>query len=364
MLTKYDEMLCHQIVSTFDRVDTSAREWTERIWLSAHDTTGKFHLVAGFGHYPNRNIMDAFTCFAVEGKTQYAVRASRELRPQLDEVKVGPFSYDVVEALKKVRCSLDENEHGLSYEIEFEGSMPPHEEEPQFSVSRGRVMENVLRYVQVGRPSGWIKAEGKTYEINKDGWLAERDHSWGIRRGGGVPETGVQPGEIPVGYMFSMGFMQFEKWGATYHLREDWEGRPLHFSGGVFYPYSSQKEELSLASMSHDFQFRPDMRQMKCGQVLLNATDGSKIEVSMRPLSVCYLKAGGYFGYEGFTHGLWLDPPFVDGLKVDLSDPDTVKGVSFLDDFMCEFRCGNEVGYGIIELVIVGKYPKYGYQGY
>ena len=38
MLTGYDEMLCHQIVSTFDRVDTNAREWTERIWLSAHDT--------------------------------------------------------------------------------------------------------------------------------------------------------------------------------------------------------------------------------------------------------------------------------------------------------------------------------------
>lgn len=364
MLTKYDEMMCHQIVSTFDQVDTSAREWTERIWFSAHDTSGKFHLVSGFGYYPNRNIMDAFTCFAIEGKTQYAVRASRELRPAIDEVKVGPFSYQVVEALKKVRCALDENEHGLSYEIEFEGNMTPHEEEPQSALSRGRVLENIVRYVQVGKPTGWIKAEGKTYQINKDEWRAERDHSWGIRRGGGVPETGVQPGEIPTGYLFSFGIMQFDKWGATYHIREDWEGRPLHFSGGVFYPYGSHKEELKLASVAHDFQFRHDIRQMKSGQLVFNAVDGSKIEVSMRPLSVCYLRAGGYFGYQGFTHGLWMDHYFIDSLKLDLTDNDAVKGVSFLDDVMCEMRCGNEVGYGIIELVIVGKFPKYGYQGY
>jgi hypothetical protein len=364
MLTKYDEMICHQIVSAFDRVDTSAREWTERIWFSVHDTSGKSHLVAGFGYYPNRNIMDAFTCFAVEGTTQYAVRASRELRPQIDEVTVGPFSYDIVDALKKVRCALDENEYGLSYEIDFVASMPPHEEQPQFAVSSGRVMENVARYVQVGKPSGWIKAEGETYKINTDEWRAERDHSWGIRRGGGVPETGVQPGEIPTGYLFSMGILQFDKWGATYHLREDWDGKGLHFSGGLFYPYAGGKEELRLTSISHDFQFHPDMRQLKSGQLALNATDGSTIEVSLSPRSVCYLKAGGYFGYEGFTHGLWMNPYFIDGLKLDLTDTDTLKGVSFLDDVMCELRCGDEVGYGIIELVVIGKYPKYGYQGY
>jgi hypothetical protein len=30
MLSKYDEFLCHQIVSTFDHVDTSALQRTER----------------------------------------------------------------------------------------------------------------------------------------------------------------------------------------------------------------------------------------------------------------------------------------------------------------------------------------------
>ena len=36
----------------------------------------------------------------------------------------------------------------------------------------------------------------------------------------------------------------------------------------------------------------------------------------------------------------------------------------FIEDMACEVRCGNEVGYRIVELVLIGKYPKYGYQGH
>ena len=101
MLTKYDEFLCHQISSTFDHPGTSAREWTERIWFMAHDIKGDVILVVGFGYYPNRNIIDGFMCLAIERKTQHVVRASRELRPRIDEVDVGPFSWHVIEPMKE-----------------------------------------------------------------------------------------------------------------------------------------------------------------------------------------------------------------------------------------------------------------------
>jgi hypothetical protein len=364
MLTNYDELMCHQVVSTFDRVGTSAREWTERLWFCAHDTTGKLILVAGFGVYANRNIIDAFACLAVEGKTQYNVRASRELRPRIDEVAVGPFSYDVIEPLKKLRWVLAENEHDLSYDIQFEATMYAHPEEPQLATFRGRIEEHVQRYFQVGRPSGWIKVEGKTYQIDRNSWRAERDHSWGVRRGGGVPETGVQPGEIPEGYLYNMIVSQFEGFGATYHTRETWEEKSRHFSGGVYYPLGSGKEEIEVTSVNHNFQFRPDIRQISGGEVLLNAADGSSINISVRPLSVCYLKPGGYFGYKDFVHGMWMGPYFIDSVKLDLTDPGVIREISFLDDVMCEMRCGDEIGYGIVEMVVVGKYPRYGYQGY
>lgn len=371
MLTRYDEYLCHQIVSTFDHPETSAREWTERIWFMAHDIKGQLILVAGFGYYPNRNIMDAFMCLAVEGKTQHVVRASRELRPRIDEVSVGPFAWDVFEPMRKVRAGLDDNEYGVSYDVTFDATMPPHEEDPpQFFRTRGRVVESICRYFQVGKPTGWIKVDGKTHKIDPESWRTYRDHSWGIRRGAvEYMEVGVQPGEIPVGMVYSGASWQFEKWGACYHTREDWDGTPMNFSGGIFYPLGSGKDELPLTGIDHSFTFRtdvPGLRQANGGTVALKAADGSVTEVELRPLGVIYIGTGGYSyaNYRGFTHGLWMGSSWMDGFTLDITDPNVIKEITYLDELVCELRSGDEIGYGMTELVVVGKYPKYGYEGF
>ena len=59
-----------------------------------------------------------------------------------------------------------------------------------------------------------------------------------------------------------------------------------------------------------------------------------------------------------------MGPSYLDGYKLDMTDPQVQRDVSFLDEVICEMRCGDKIGYGVIELVIVGKYPKYGYQNW
>ncbi len=371
MLTKYDEFLCHQISSTFDHPVTSAREWTERSWCMAHDIKGELILAAGFGYHPNRNIMDAFVCLAVEGKTQYVVRACRELRPRIDEIEVGPFAWDIIEPMRKVRARLGENEHGLSYDITFNATMPPHEEHPpQFFRIRGRVVEDICRFFQVGKPTGWIKVDGQTHNIDPDSWRTYRDRSWGVRRGAvELMETGVQPGEIPVGLLYSAASWHFDDWGASYHTREDWDGTPDNFSGGIFYPLESGKDEVHLDSFEHNFTFRsdvPGLRQVNGGNIILNAADGSQKDVSIRPLGVLYIGTGGYSpaNFRGYTHGLWMGPSWMDGFKLDITDPKIIQESTYLDELVCELRCNDEIGYGMTEAVVVGKYPKYGYEGF
>jgi hypothetical protein len=371
MLTKYDEMLCHQTSSTFDHPATSAREWTERIWFMAHDLSGDHILVAGFGYYPNRNILDAFVCLAVEGKTQHVVRASRELRPRIDDVSVGPFSWDVIEPMRKVRARLGENEHGVGYDITFDATMPPHEEEPpQFFRVRGRIVEDIRRYFQVGRPSGWIRVGGQTVDVRPESWRSERDHSWGIRRGAmDYMETGVQPGEIPTGFFYGGACWQFESWGACYHVREDWDSRVANFSGGTFHPFGSGRSGVRLTGIDHRFTFRsdvPGVRQINGGQIALHAEDGWNQEVTIRPLGVVYVGTGGYSyaNYRGFTHGLWMGSSWMDGFELDLTDPAVVREITYLDELVSEVRCGDEVGYGLTEVAVIGKYPKYGYEGF
>lgn len=376
MITKYDEMFCHQAVCTFDSPGTSAREWTERSWCQIHDMDGTAHIATGFGYYPNRNIMDAYVCFTIRDELQYIVRASRELRPDIDVFKVGPFSYEVMDPLKKVRFKLDENEYGLSFDMELEGISPLFEEEPaQYQISRGRVKEHIKRMVQTGRASGWIKTEEETFKLEKDKWVGERDRSWGVRiAGADFAETGVQPPEIYDGQLFNFIMMQFEDWGACFHIREIWDDkindvRRWHFGGGYYYPYGIEKEKTDLINVEHFFEFsdeRPEQkRRFTGGKVIMHTIDGSKKEVSIRPISICYQAPGGYgWQYKGFIHGLWMGEDWMDGYKLDVTKPEVMSEIWGYCDYGSKFSTGDEVGYGTTELMVVGKYPRYGYEGY
>ena len=95
--------------------------------------------------------------------------------------------------------------------------------------------------------------------------------------------------------------------------------------------------------------------------MVLTAADGSKTELAMRQLTTMYLMGGGYIGYNGFYHGIWMGPYWTDGEKWDVANPEVANKVHGLDDTVCEYRCGDEVGYGIIENLILGSFPKYGF---
>jgi len=372
MIRKYDEFFCHQVVSTFDTPGTSAREWTERAWTVLHEKNGAAQFAAGFGYYPNRNVMDAFACFTIADHTQLMVRASRELRPDIDANTVGPFGYEPAEPLKKVRFRLAENEHGLSYDIELTGTSPMFQEPVQRQVSRGRVKEDIVRLLQPVLATGWVKAEGQTFTLDAASWRGLRDRSWGVRVGGAeMLETNVQPRETYAGQLSDFALVQFENWGAQYHTREIWDDqagliRRWHLGGNIFYPYGSDKEPLEVQNVEHHYEFdnsRPE-QQRRCagGRVILTAIDGSTKEISIRPVSICYQGPGGYgLPYKGFIHGLWMGSFWMDGHRFDLKDPQVLRSIWGYVDYACEFRCGNDVGWGTLELMVVGKYPRYGF---
>jgi hypothetical protein len=56
-----------------------------------------------------------------------------------------------------------------------------------------------------------------------------------------------------------------------------------------------------------------------------------------------------------------MGPYWTDGEKWDVANPEVANKVHGLDDAVCEYRCGDEVGYGIIENLILGSFPKYGF---
>ena len=376
MLTKFDEFFCHQIVSTFEHVDTSDRQWNERFWFAAHDNSGGILIDAGIGKYANRNVMDGYGGIAVDGKRQYTVRVSRELWPDLDDLKIGPLSYEIVEPLKKIHICLEENEVGISFDLEFEGSMSPVEEEPTLRYFRGVAINHTCRYFQFGHVSGKVSVEGKDYQIKKETWWAQRDHSWGLRLIGipppgawwyrpesGVPESGLQPFPRPKGIFSHYLGMQFKDWGAVLNFTERPDGTNS-VRGKVCYPYGDTRRPVPITDVQHQFEFHPGTRTFRSVELVITTKDGVKREVSVKPLNVYYARTGGYLGgYKGWAHGKWMGPYAIDGEMLDISDQKVVEEVSGgADDTMCEYRCGDDIGYSVWEPLVIGELPKYGFE--
>lgn len=362
-LTKADELLLHQIPSTFDTIAQSDRSWTEKIWCTLHDNSGAIELDMGFGRYHNRNVFDGFGGVSI-GDTQWNVRASRELDLDFDSLSVGPLHYEIVEPLKAVRFRCDENEQGIAYDVTIEGTLPPHLEERNFNRDHLRTAGDVLRYHQVGKASGWVSVEGRRTEISANSWWGQRDHSWGLRAGVGGPETGVQPstgwgarqGEKLQRRLLHWSPMQFPGW-EIFHF---WIGgdlaQPDYFSGTIVRPDGEEK----LVAMRTDLKYEPSNRQLLGGDIHFLRTDGSELSVNVRPLGAGYYLGGGlYMGYQGNYHGTWRGPLHIEGEKWDDTSDIHKLGIGQLRDAVCEFRCGNDVGYGIFETIIVGDWPEF-----
>ncbi|MFA4835010.1 MAG: hypothetical protein WC749_02920 [Dehalococcoidia bacterium] len=385
MLTKSDELLCHQIVSTFDHVDTSESNWAEKMEIDVYDSSGGIVVSHGIGKYTNRNVMDGFGAVALKDR-QYHVRSSRELHTEPDITKIGPVSLEVVEPFKKIRICLGENEYGFSYDLELEGVMTPFEEPVGFTRFKGKIVNHCVRYYQLCRASGKVTVEGKTYKATRDTWYAQRDHSWGIRglmgayraAGGwrhpedkGAPESGLQPNprdHIP-GYLGFLNAAEFKDFGFFTTYVEGPDGKPFQLGlsgihGYIVYPYAANRSPQRIVNQQYQIQFFPGARQLKSLKVDFTLEDGTNRQISMRPMGVgTYTFAVGYFGgYRNWWHGKWMGPSWVQGEKIDITN-ENVLGEMFgggLKHATLECRCGDEVGYGVIQYGAFGELPKYG----
>ncbi|MCX5389360.1 hypothetical protein [Streptomyces sp. NBC_00094] len=373
MLTKYDELLCHQNTTTFDHVNQSDLRWTERVVMYGFDTSKEggegLNFMTGMARYPNRNVLDAYGMVTVGDKNAHVVRMSGELQPEtgaLASNTVGPFTYEIVEPLKKIRASLAENEHGVSFQLDFDAAFPAYEQAPAFFRSRGRVLEDARRFYQNGRLSGWIKTGNQEYEIDPATWRVGRDHSWGVRRGGGggsVPEGRfLQPAEHRDGGMYFMGIFDFGDRLVHFAQRETSSGQRYHFEGDVHPALGGAGDALPVLSVEHDFRFRDGGRLVDSGVVGVTTADGVTRSITLRAMTDFWPGLAGYDHYRDYMSGMWKGASFIDGFTADVTDPTVRERVSMLTETLCEVECDGRIGYGLLEMVCVGNYPRYGFR--
>lgn len=371
-LVPEDEFLTHQIVDTFATVSQSDPSWTEKIWTTAHARDNSLQVVLGIGKYTNRGVFDG-AAGVCRGTEQWTVRAGRRLSSDPSGTDVGPIHYRVVEPLRAVRVSLDENEHQpIAFDVELRGSFAPALEDPwpDRSPDGYRVTHNVLRYHQIGVALGWVQLHGERVDVKPDEWISIRDHSWGLRPGVGKPIPGLPRGGSKIRQMFMTWFPMTlaRNDGSKYSLFVFLQ----HEKGQGFESIRSQAEQQEETGGSHrfaaveqDLRFRDDNRRFTEGTITLIESDGTK-----RPLSISaagdggfHLGTAGYYGWNDWVYGEWVGELRVEGNHVThCDDPATARKVHQLRDLLVrvEDPVGGGVGVGNIETFALGAFPEIG----
>ena len=369
VLIPTDEGLHHQIADTFGSVAQADRSWAEKICASIGRKDGKLQVGFGLGKYINRNVMDAYGGVS-RGKEQWTVRASRQLWPEPDTTITGPLRYHIVEPFKKVRFILEENAiQPIAFEIVFDGTqMPPFMENHEFRRQLGgyRVQNDLCRYHQVGVPEGWIKVEGKVYEVNPRDWYCTRDHSWGLRYGVGLEPADIQPGidssQFPMQFLWSPMRLMDKVTGQPYTIHHFYleipiPGVPKVFHGAIEYP--DGRQEL-LIDMVPELRFDPKNRRLLGGTLHFTTADGQVRPVTVEVMNDTgfHLGTGLYFGLDGHHHGEWRGEMHMDGEYLrDCSDVETAKRIHQIRDCIIKVTDGANEGFANYQTIVTGAWP-------
>jgi len=362
MLSAWDEMLCHQLPATMDHVHTDNPEWTERIYLSVYNVRDKDTILGvGVGQYPNKNVQDGFATVWRRGK-QYNFRASRQLRPRIDEVRIGPLSVEVVEGLRRFRVRLADNPSSLRLDLEWTAAMNPHEEEHDFRASGGKTVQDISRFDQAGRAQGILQIDGATIALDQESWWGHRDRSWGTRRplrtdASDTKRTSFAP------FLFSWSVAQFRDYALHWRFVERGPGKYSYLSGEKVSPFGRPLDPgWVLDRTEQEFTWDPSgpVQTLKGGEILLFFKNGEQRQVSFATHPPrWHLKGGGYGGYRGWYHGDHKGEYYCEHEVWDLDDPATRAEASTLSDHLIEWRCGDDVGFGIMEYGVGPGYYKY-----
>jgi hypothetical protein len=377
-LSPLDDYPVHQIPEVMRHTGTSDRNFYDRYYFSAFplpvDSQADSMLIVGVGQYPNLGVMDAFALFR-HGTKHRVVRASRELGADRMDTRVGPFRIEVLEGLKRLRVVLEPNDHGLSFDLTWDGSIPPQVEPQHYIRWQERLMFDSKRMAQTGRWTGSVTLDGGTLDVTPDQWWGTRDRSWGIRPVGDPEPSGIQArNSITFYWLYTP--VQFGDHSILCIIQEDGEGRRVLEEAVRVWP-SGESEYLGRPE--YQPVYTPGTRDVEYAVISFSPPGGKPFSLRGTPLLPVHMMVGTGYGLEpDWRHGKYHGPdPVVQGVTLDLTSPDDAERMWGMVDAVGRFEyepapghepaLGHEpapghegqVGYGLFEYWALGDHPSF-----
>lgn len=339
-LSRADDFLLHQLARPIAEVAHSSPSWFDRFYFSLHPRASGPLLVLGAGVYPNADVADAYACLCHAGE-QRNLRFSMRTGADRWISAVGALRWEIEEPLHRWRLRLGSNPEGCELDAVWTSRADPwlvepigvpHDEGPQTDFSH---------FLQPGRWQGSLRLDGT--EMSVDGWMGQRDRSWGVRR---IRER--------LGMHLWIA-AQFEEECVAVHYNEDREGRSAHCDGAVLREGGGA---VRIVGVGHDLDLDAGA-EVERATFRLELEDGRAIELRARATGRgLYMAGAGYGGWHGQDRGGQHQEHERWSLDGSRSPPTLSIG---LTDKLCLFESGGRTAAGVLELAL-SRSPSYTYK--
>ena len=350
-----DEYPIHQAPASMRYPATSDRNFYDRSYFNAHDRTGSIFLITGLGVYPQLGVIDAYASVG-QGTTVTSIHASDALHDNRLDQRVGPYRIEVVDPLHRLRLVCDADDHGVGFDLTWEGSFAAIEEPRHVHRIGDAQILDACRFAQVGTWSGSLRVGGTSIEVTPDRWVGTRDRSWGIRPVGEQTPVARWAAEGSTsGFWWLYVPVRFDDFGVVIILQESPDGvRTLNEAKRVW--GDGRVEELGWPEI--EFTYRSGTRHPE--RATIHTSRGPDIEVE----TLYGIPLGPGTGYSGaeWTHGQWRGREWVEGIVHDWSDPALAPGLPFvLVDHVARAVCEGQEGWGLFEHASIGRHDPTGF---
>ncbi|MEO7428356.1 MAG: hypothetical protein ABIY48_03140 [Acidimicrobiales bacterium] len=347
MLSPADDLPIHQVAEPIRRPGTSDRNLYDRYYFNCHPCSDELFLVMGMGQYPNLGVMDAFAVVVHDG-THRVVRASRELGVDRMNTSVGPFRVEVIEGLKTLRCTLEPTEHGLAYDLTWEGYVPAFEEPRHVDRSvTGRAFLDACRMAQLGSWSGWIDVDGQRIDVTPDHWWGSRDRSWGIRPVGEAEPPGITAAKEGGTFRWLYAPMRMADHALVFICQERGDGSRVLEEAVRLWPDGRVDH---LGRPEHDVTWGeggPGLMGMAT-KATLRMGD---VVVEVEPVLPVHIGVGTGYGFDsdGWKHGAYQGELVVQGRTWDLTTEEGRSQMWGIVDALAKCTVDGQEGWGLLE---------------
>ncbi len=369
MITSLDDFPIHQTVDPIAFTASSDRYTYDRYWYNGHSRDGDVYFGVAMGRYPNLGIVDCSFSVVVDGR-QHAFFASRRAPVDPAETQVGPFQLKILEPMGRHRLVIAANDTGIECDLIFTPKTAAIQEGRQTQRNERHLIQDVTRFDQFGSWEGVIRVNGTEIPVLKADTFGLKDRSWGIRQVGERFKGGAPLQHQHEGTHFMWAPIHWSDRCTLVGWYENSSGHQWHADQVITPVYAEQSQipvgtdpavALWKGRVEHKFDYQPGTRRAETATITMNNVTGESLEICLQPQVLFRMKGIGY-QHPIWGHGFWKGELAIGSESWSNDELDPLTWDNLHIQQLVIARCGDEVGYGVLEQMHIGPYQPYGFK--